>query len=276
VTEPGSVVRTRDHVEREYGEEKWPAVEQLIQSERAVEPDAGLSRILTRVLRAQYRTSDPLEPRPFVLDGRRASIPSGGAFGAAQFIVQDAIADACLPETDLLVELGSGWGWQLLAAWAGGGPRHASYVAAEYTEAGRRAAAALAELDGRLDFRAIHFDYHEPELRGLGAHRHAVVFTAHSIEQIPHVKPELVEAIRRVAREVTCLHFEPVGWQLDHYSDVGSTREYAERHDYNRNLIPVLRAAEAAGDIAIELIHPDVFGIKPENSTTAIRWKSLS
>jgi hypothetical protein len=113
-------------------------------------------------------------------------------------------------------------------------------------------------------------------LRGLGAHRHAVVFTAHSIEQIPHVKPELVEAIRRVAREVTCLHFEPVGWQLDHYSDVGSTREYAERHDYNRNLIPVLRAAEAAGDIAIELIHPDVFGIKPENSTTAIRWKSLS
>ena len=276
MTQQSFVVRTRAHVEREYGEEKWPAIEQLIRTERALEPDAGLSQILARVLRAQYRTADLTEPRPFVLDGKRTSIPRGGAFGAAQFIVQDAIAEACLPETDLVLELGSGWGWLLLAAWAAGGPRHASYVAAEYTEAGRRAAGALAELDDRLDFRAIHFDYHDPDLSGLGSRRHAVVLTAHSIEQVPELKADLVEAIRGVAREVTCLHFEPVGWQLDGYSGAGSTRKYAERHDYNRNLIPLLRAAEAAGTIAIELIRPDVFGINPENSTTAIRWSSVS
>jgi hypothetical protein len=148
-------------------------------------------------------------------------------------------------------------------------------VAAEYTAAGRRASAALAELDPRLDFSAIPFDYHEPVLP-VDGHRHAVVYTAHSIEQIPKVRPELIEAIRGVADRVTCLHFEPVGWQVESQEREGSTLAYAEEHDYNRNLVEVLREAEAGGRIAIEILRPELFGINPRNSTTVIRWTSVA
>jgi hypothetical protein len=188
--------------------------------------------------------------------------------------VLDAVADACTDETDLVLELGPGWGWAVLSVWMTGGPRRALYVAAEYTEAGRRAAAKLAELDPRLDFRALPFDYHEPRLDGLGAREHAVVFSAHSIEQIPEVKPKLFEAIRGVAERVSCIHFEPVGWQLPGYAGEGSSSAYADQHDYNRNLVECLRAEAAAGRLVIDAVTPDVFGINPANSTTVIRWHS--
>jgi hypothetical protein len=271
---PAPVTRTRGHVEREYGREKWPAVERLIQEEKEAEPDAGLPHMLGRVVRAQHRTANRLEPAPFVLDGELARIPASGAFGATQFVIQDLLAEVCTPATDLIVELGSGWGWHILSTWVCGGPRAATYVAAEYTAAGRRAAASLAELDERLDFRAIYFDYHEPGLEGLGRRAHAVVFTAHSIEQIPYVEPGLFEVISGAAQRVTCLHFEPVGWQVEGHDGRGSSREYAERHDYNRNLVAALRNAESANRLTVDLVQPDVFGINPQNSTTIIRWRS--
>ena len=155
MTDPASIDRTRDHVAREYGQEKWPAMERKIQELREAEPDACLSRILTQVATSQYRPGDTMEPRRFVLDGEQARMPAGGGFGAAQFILQDHITHALERDTDLVMELGSGWGWRILSTWPGGGPQDALYVAAEYTPAGRRAAAALAELDPRLDFRAI-------------------------------------------------------------------------------------------------------------------------
>jgi hypothetical protein len=114
--------------------------------------------------------------------------------------VLDAVADACTDETDLVLELGPGWG--------------------------------------------------------------------------PEVKPELFEAIRGVAKRVTCIHFEPVGWQIAGYAGQASSSAYAEQHDYNRNLVECLTAEADAGRLVVDYIRPDVFGINPENSTTIIRWRS--
>ena len=132
----------------------------------------------------------------------------------------------------------------------------------------------IATLDERLKFQAIHFDYHEPDFSALPKARHAVVFSAHSIEQIPHLTPAFFEAVRSVADRVTVLHFEPVGWQVGPEHDGrGTSSEYAEAHDYTRDLVPLLRDEEAAGRVVIDTIVPDVFGINPSNSTTAIRWR---
>jgi hypothetical protein len=268
------VVRTPTHVEREYGEEKWPAVERLVEAERWADPDIGMARLLGRVARSQWARPDPVAMHSFVFDGEMARMPLSGAFGAEQAIVLDLVADACRDETDLVVELGAGWAWHLLTVWATGGPRGATYVAAEYTEAGRRAAAKLAEVDEELDFRAVPFDYREPRLDGLGPRAHAVVFTEHSIEQIPHLTAAVFDAIRGLARTVTCLHFEPVGWQINGRDGAGSSRAVAEQHDYNRNLVEILRAEADAGRLILDFLKPDVIGINPSNSTSIIRWRS--
>ena len=159
--------RTRAEIEREYGETRWPAIERVIAEERDADPDAGFGRLLGRVSAHQWATGDPSEPRPVVIDGAGTRLPLSGAFAGAQGIILEYIRDACTPETDLVAELGSGWGWHILSCWAQGGPTSARYVAAEYTEAGRRASSALAELDPGLDFTALPFDYHEPSFDGV-------------------------------------------------------------------------------------------------------------
>jgi hypothetical protein len=276
VTASTQVRRTREKVEQEYGQEKWPAMLRLIEREIEAEPDAGLSRILYRCAATWWRRPEgPLTKRDFVVDGELTQLPLGGAFGAAQTIVLDAVADAVRDDTDLIVEMGPGWGWHLLTIFATGGPRDATYVAAEYTEAGRECCERLASIDDRLKLQAVHFDYHEPAF-DLPKARHAVVFSTHSIEQIPHVKPELFEAIRGIADRVTVLHFEPVGWQVGPEHDGrGTSSAYAESHDYTRDFVPTLRAEEEAGRAVIDWIVPDVFGINPNNSSTAIRWRSV-
>ena len=54
----------------------------------------------------------------------------------------------------------------------------------------------------------------------------------------------------------------------------GTSRAYAEHHDYNRDLLEVLRAEEAAGGLRIEAIEPDVLGLNPDNATTLVRWSA--
>jgi hypothetical protein len=269
-----TVARTAQWVEREYGDEKWPAVMATIHAEIAAEPAAAdLGRVHARVVRSQYGP-DALECLPATFDGHEARVPRGVSVGAVAQLLRDAVLDRCTSGTNLVVELGSGWGWHVIAAWLGGGPRDALYVGAEYTEAGRRCAHLLASLEPSLRFRSLPFDYNEPDLSAVAGAREAVVFTGHSIEQIPYVKPALFEAILSLAPRVTCVHLEPVGWQLEGAEAACSSRVYAERHDYSRNLVEQLRLQEAAGRIELEAVLPNVVGVNARNATTLIAWRS--
>jgi hypothetical protein len=264
----------RAKVEREYNEEKWPAVGRLVEEAVAAEPDAGLARVLAKVVRASLTDDAFVTPSGAVFAGTRLDVPLSVSYGAVKRLVTDTVIAACTERTELVVELGSGPGWALLGAWLEGAPRDALYVGAEYTAAGRAVADRLAALDPRLRFRSLPFDYHRPDLSELGRVEEAVVFTAHSLEQIPYVDPELFAAVRGLAERVRCVHFEPVGWQLGEDTGSGTSREYAEEHDYSRDLVERLRAEEAAGRIAIDTILPEVVGVNPANSTTVIGWHS--
>jgi hypothetical protein len=229
--------------------------------------------VLRLVAREQWRGGDPLECSPAIVGGQLVEIPPSGAWAAEQGILLEALLRACVPGTDLIVELGSGWAWHLLSLWSAGGPPDARYVAAEYTEAGRGASEALASLDPHLDFTALPFDYNDPDLSAVPPAEHALVFTVNSVEQVPRLDPAVFDAIRGLAGQVTCVHCEPVGWQLD-ADAAGSSRAYAEENDYNRDLVDRLREEEAAGRLTVEGIALDVIGTNPRNATTVIRWRA--
>ena len=274
---PDGLARDRVHVEREYGVQKWPAVARLIERHAAAEPtgSGSLARVHRLVARDYAYSGDPLATIEVQLGGARQQLPAAIAIGGAERLLADSVVDLCTPRTDLVIELGCGWGWHVLGAWLSGGPRDAFYVGAEFTAAGRGAAERLAGLEPALSFRAHDFDYHDPAtLSSLGTFREAVVFTAHSIEQIPQLSRGLVQAIAGLAPTVRCLHFEPVGWQVDEDIGGGSSRAYAERHDYSRNLVSVLRDEEAAGALRIDAIETNVFGLNPDNATTIVRWSA--
>jgi hypothetical protein len=267
-----AVRRDDSWIQREYGAEKWPRVERLIEDTLAEEPDAGLARALRAVARENWDAASPFVMGETVFDGSLVKTPRSAAFGASQGMICDVLHHACVPETGLVVELGAGWAWHLLTFWLSTGPRNATYVAAEYTDAGRRAGTRLAGLDQRLAFQAIPFDYHNPSLAGLGDAEHAVVFSHHSIEQIPRITPAAIDAMRGVAPRVTGVHFEPVGWQVHGGERTGTSAEYADRHDYNRNLVEVLQGEAAAGRITIDHMADEIIGVAPYNATTIIVW----
>jgi hypothetical protein len=267
------VNRDAEHVQREYGREKWPAVARAIERVLESEQVPDLSRVLRLVAREQWDGDDPLKSSPAIVGGQEVQVPPSAAWAAEQAILLEVLLDACNPRTDLIVELGSGWAWHLLSLWCAGGPPKASYVAAEYTEAGRGASEALACLDPRLDFQAVPFDYNDPDLGAVLHGEEAVVFTVNSVEQVPRLDPVVFDAIRGLASRVTCVHSEPVGWQLGETTG-GSSQGYAEEHDYNRDLVYRLREEEAAGRLTIERVGVNVIGTNPRNATTVICWRT--
>jgi hypothetical protein len=279
MTEPQPITRDRSHVEREYGRDKWPEVVRLIEDTIAAEATpARLSRVIGEVARFQWPKGDPPAPQAAVAGGTRVELPRVSAYGGQRYLIMEVLKSVCTDRTELIVELGSGWGWHVLSLWLDGGPRDALYVGAEYTEPGRRAAARLAELEPELRFESLAFDYNNPAegLGQLGRVQEAVVFTQHSIEQIPQVRPEVVDAIAALGERVRCVHFEPIGWQLDQDGREGSSQSYADQHDYNRNLVETLREAEGRGRIAIDATVPEVVGVNPSNSTSVVSWHSPS
>jgi sialic acid synthase SpsE len=260
--------RTAAWVEREYGEEQWPRIRDLL----AAAPADAPSRVIAGAVAAYAPDADQLTPVECVVDGRRVRLPPAAVTAAARALVVAAVLDRCRADTRLVLDLGAGWGRNLTSVWLQGGPRAATYVGAEYTQAGCEAIGHLAQRLPEMDLQARRFDLHAPDLGALRRDDgHAVVLTSHSIEQIPHVPPRLVDELAALAPAVTVVHLEPVGWQLDGERE-GSSAAYAERHDYNRDLVAVLRGAEAEGRLAIELIQPDVVGANPENAGTLIVW----
>ncbi len=268
-----AVDRTPEWIEREYGREKWPAVAAMIESVLAAEgPGASLGRVLAQVTaRDVLDGRDPLDVVEVPFAGSLVGVPAAAMMGGIEAVVAGTLDRWCHPDTDLVIELGSGWARNVLTFASSLGPPRARYVGAEYTAAGRDCADRLAALDPALDFSSLAFDYRAPDLGSLRARR-ALVFTVHSVEQVPALPAAVVDEIRGVAPHVTCVHVEPVGWQIG--GSAFTSPAYAERHDYNRNLWALLSQEAAEGRLSIDRVAVDVCGVNPANASSVLAWSS--
>ena len=270
-----AVNRTPEWIEREYGRDKWPALGALIEEVSASEgPNPTLGRVLARVTAQDFIAGrDPLATVEVPICGSLVRTSIAAMMGGIEAVVTNTLDRWCDPDTDVVVELGSGWSRSLLAFATTLGPRHARYFGAEYTDAGRDCADRLAALDPSIAFTSLAFDYNSPDLSTIRGDC-ALAFTVHSLEQIPEVTPALIDEIRAIAARVTCVHFEPVGWQLG--ESAFTSRAYAEHHDYNRNLWVLLTDEQRDGRLTIDHTTVDICGINPANASSVIAWSAVS
>jgi hypothetical protein len=264
------VVRNPDWIDREYGREKWPAILAQIDAQLS-SGETDLARVVNRVKRLESAISDD-RLQSFVVAGRSLQLPRSFALhGGIGLILEKLIALA--GDAEAVIELGSGWGYHLLQLWLNGGPRRARYFALEYTAAGRECTRRLAGIEPNLDLTVVPFDYYDVNLDPLGRFAgRVVVFSCFSIDQIPQLPPAIYPALRKLGARVDGIHFEPAGWQMEGDNCIGSSRAYADKHDYNRNLWPLLKQFEAQGLLRIEASFPNLFGQNPDNSAAMIRW----
>jgi hypothetical protein len=235
--------------------------------------ESDLSRAVRRVEAEERGLS--LEPQAGLALGSPVSLPRAAMTGARRDLIQRILLDACTPETEMVVELGSGGGMNLLNLHLWGGP-HVPYRALEPTESGRGCTEILAALDPGLDLTTAPFDFEQPRYDSLGpVDGHVLVFTVHSIEQVTELPREAITGLFDLGASLTCVHFEPVGWQIVDEPD-RAAHEYAVRQRYNRNLWPLLQELEAARELNVETVVPDLFGDKYKNPGTLIVWHARS
>jgi len=261
-------------------EQWWGQVHDVVLQQQA-SGEHELARLIHLALAATVGAAPPGERNSILW---RTKVPS--PYLTSVRIVRDWIADTVIEHSqgcDAIIELGSGWGFNLFNIWLRGGPKSVPYHAFEYTEAGQRTASAVRGAVTAGPAIQIHpFDYRNPDM-ALATNRYnrVLVYTSHSIEQVNQLPQSLFDRLMDIAQDVKVLHFEPVGWQFR--DELGQARDmdfgqraYCERRKYNENLWAMLRALESKGRIAIRSAEADMMGVKVYNSTSLIVWDKLT
>lgn len=247
--------RTREEVLREYDGEKWGEVLAWLRTQTHVTPEDLLRR-------------QGLGPEQVVAFARGSQF-----FTAAVSEVMGEYEQLLLktirphqPET--LVELGCGLGDKLLKLAKALRPR--KIYGGEFTASGVSCGGLLAK-HREVIARFEHFDYNDPQTLAL-VPAGAVVYTSHSIEQIPKLLDSFIEGLIQRSPKLV-VHFEP-GYedQADEPVLGPLRRRYAELNDYNRNLVGLLRKFAAAGRIRIREHQKNIFSDTPFNPTSVLTW----
>lgn len=174
---------------------------------------------------------------------------------------------------DTVAELGCGYGLNLFRLNRALDGLPLRYIAAEYTESGRRLCAQLAELKGGMPVETAFIDHKKPDLEFLAGAEKALIFTCHSIEQVAVIPDDYFAVLAKAAPRMLGVHFEPFGFQVACESPLTrAQKKLFERKDWNRNFHACLRAAEAAGTITLRSVELECFAAQSENPTSLAVW----
>ena len=179
---------------------------------------------------------------------------------------------------DAIIELGCGYGRNLIELYYGGGPKGINYIGGELTSSGRRLAAILADLDKDFSAQFLKFDHTLPDMSHFPTFKRPLIFTVHSIEQVHKLSLEFFRIVSKAAPDVTCLHFEPFGFQV---ADLGVvTRRHREliiSKNWNINMASLLKEASASGLIRLHYVATEIFFSRdPLNPTSLAIWSASS
>lgn len=268
-----TVIRDRAWIEREYEREKYPPL--LAAAQRALaEGERSLARVVGRVIDCERGMLSFDTAREIVAHGVRVSLPAPLASAAVSGAVTQLLATALPSKVETIIELGAGWGRNLFQLYLSGlAPKAARFYALELAASARMTAVLLRNLEPALSLAAIDFDFHVPRYDSIPmSAAPALVVTVHAIEQVPMVSPLVFTGLIARLPDLAGLHIEPVGFQISPMAHASAA--YAEKNDYNRNLISVLQALAQEGRIEITETRLDFLGLNPRNPATIIRWRT--
>jgi hypothetical protein len=185
------------------------------------------------------------------------------------------VVDLCREDHDCIVELGSGLGRNIFEIYFNGGPAKATYFAGEFTESGRSVTEKLASLIPELDIRACAFDHRKPDFSFLNGHRSVLMFTCHSIEQVDRIPDDYFETLAGAAENVTCIHFEPFGFQISTNNPISKSQQnLAHDKNWNTNFVEVLEQSRASKKINVVFMATDLFAIDKISPTSVAIWQN--
>lgn len=252
--------KTAEEVLREYGNDKWGALlEQVRRSENPVtleQADEWASQASSRLLCS-------FEDRLELLTAHEAH--------CRYLALLEAILKPFLPAS-ALVELGAGYGSQILAL-----SKHKTFedmpcMAGEYTDSGIELIRALA-LAEKVGITVGHCDFNMAPVASLKIPRGAIIFTSMATHYVPKLSHGFIESMS-VYHPRAVVHLEPCYEHCEGQTLLGlMRRRYIEINDYNTNLITLLHESQAQGKIQILEERPQVMGHNALLPVSVVVWK---
>jgi hypothetical protein len=257
-------LRPKEDYEAVWGEVQDTLQKVLAAGER--EP----SRVVRRV-EAEWRSTNtgPADGTSF---GNAVTLPQTSLIGGRRDLILRVLLESCTPRTTMVVELGSGWGNNLVDLYLWGGP-NVRYFALEPTGSGRACTEMLADLAPDLELVALPFDFEHPSYDLPRDNEHVLVLTCMSIEQVTELRREALTELFDLGDSLTVVHFEPLGWQIRGDPESSKAREYARLRGYNTNLWPLLVELADSGELTIDRVVPDMIGHKRKEPSSLVVWR---
>lgn len=248
--------RTTAEVFREYDREKWGKVLASLQQTGKFS-DADL---------LAEQGVDPQAEIAFARGDYFFVAPALQVMGEYEELLTDTLSEF---KAEAVIELGCGLGDKVLGVASRLGIKEV--YGGEFTPSGVRCGQILSERR-KLPAHFQHFDYNDFSTLA-GFPEGALIYTSHSIEQIPQLKESFIEGvIGKKPRAV--VHLEPCYADHDASGLIGLMRKrYAEVNDYNRNLSGMIRSFENAGRLRVLRHEKNIFSDTPFNPTSIIVWQ---
>lgn len=205
--------------------------------------------------------------------GERVEIPYHVKTSYMNFVLD--FLQECEP-VDCIIELGCGYGRNLVELFYNGGPK-IPYYGGELTESGRAIGDALASLSKEQTISFHAFDHVSPDLSWMPPCKRAFIYTVHSIEQVHKIDTAFFECIAGAAEHVIGLHLEPFGFQVDpDFGDVTKIQaEQFHAKKWNINFYETLKQAEENGTLSVDFIKTEQFFPEdPLNPTSVAIWQN--
>ena len=253
-------IRTRntEQIMREYDREKWGSVLDLLKKEQSL-TDNDLLRL---------QGIDWEAESVFMIHGEYFIAPAHEVMKLYEEILLNTIKSE---NPEKLIELGCGLGDKLLFLAKKITPKIVR--GGEFTASGVECGRILAKINV-ISAHFQHFDYNNPETLN-GMDEGAIIYTSHSIEQIPFLKKEFIEGLIKI-KPKKVIHFEPCYEDQDSTTITGLMRKkYIEINDYNRNLVSLLMDFQSNSKIEIVDHQKNIFSDTPFNPTSVITWKPI-
>lgn len=168
---------------------------------------------------------------------------------------------------EIIIELGCGYGYNL-SLLAKEFPSK-TFLGGEYSVNAVTLANKLFKMHKKIS--VTTFNYYDSKWNMLEKlDRKAVIFTSHSIEQLPIAKSVLKNFIKYKTKIKEVIHLEPTFELYNESTFLGMMRKkYTFMNDHNRDIISSLKSLK----VKFIRLEPCVFGRNPLNPTSIIKWK---
>lgn len=266
---------SKRNITQEYEIDKWQKVYEFVEQKSKLITEIDLYQLMYS-MQTELRKN-----RQQVNFGRKNDsivLPLDFVLAGNQSLISNYLSSCLSKEIRHIYELGSGFGRNLFWLWLSLQNRNVELVGCEITSSGRNASELIAGFDDKIRFKSQNFDFYKIN-EMVKDEEQSLVFTVHSIEQIPEVPDDIVFKLTEKFPNAVFVHFEPLGWQIAGHTgeeSIHSSEWYAKENNYNRNFFATLLKAQEQKKIVIEEILRDEICVNSKNGTSIIRWRPVN